>query len=91
MGANDHGNEGFNAREPTGGGYSDGNLEAPGDTNWHAVELAAGNISNGNASLGFKQDQSGVHYVAVASFGPDMPNRSRLPVGTYTARVSTAP
>ena len=42
MVANDHGKEGFIAGEPTVGGYSDGNLGMPGDTNRHAMELAAG-------------------------------------------------
>ena len=39
--------------------------------------------------LEFATDSNGPHYIAIASFGPYMPNRSTLPVGTYVVSASS--
>ena len=44
--------------------------------------------SDRNTSVEFTPDSNGVHYVAATSFSPYMPNRSRIPAGTYRVSVS---
>ena len=45
---------------------------------------------NQNTSAEFTPQIDGIHYIAATSLSPCLPNRSRLPAGTYTISVSEA-
>ncbi len=61
---------------------SEGSLvEGTGDGN-------AGHGTVRNASLEFTPEDDGTYYIAAAGFRPYMPNRSDIPIGTYTVEVS---